>query len=69
MIYVYRGSKIYGTELKRFLESQGTNFMDYKCTDRDLYYGVEDGGVRGYFDCELTERHVIKEFDENLWED
>lgn len=69
MIYVYRGSKIYGTELKRFLESQGINFMDYKCDDKDLYYGVEDGGVRGYFDFELSERHVIKEFVGDLWKD
>lgn len=69
MIYVYKGSKIYGTELKRFLESQGTNFMDFNCDDKDLYYEVADGRVSAYFDCELTEKHVIKEFDENLWED
>lgn len=69
MIYVYKGSKIYGTELKRFLESQGTNFMDFSCSDKDLYYGVVDGRVSAYFDCELTERHVIKEFDGGLWED
>lgn len=69
MIDVYKGSKIYGTELKRFLESQGTNFMDFNCDDKDLYYGVTDGRVSAYFDYELTERHVIKEFDEDLWED
>lgn len=69
MIYVYKGSKIYGTELKRFLESQGTNYMDYKCTDKDLYYGVENRRVCAYFDRELTERHFIKKFDEDLWED
>lgn len=69
MIYVYKGSKIYGTELKRFLESQGTNFMDYKCTDKHLYYGVSNGIVFAYFESELNEKHVVKEFDEDLWED
>lgn len=69
MIKVYRGSKIYGAELKRFLESQGSNFMDFNCDDKDLYYGVADGRVSAYFDCELTERHVIKEFDNDLWKD
>lgn len=69
MIYVYKGSKIYGTELKRFLESQGINFADFNCDDKDLYYGVADGRVRGYFYFELTERHVIKEFYNDLWED
>lgn len=69
MIYVYKGSKIYGTELKKFLESQGTNFMDFSCGDKDLYYGVTDGRVSAYFESELDERHIIKEFDEDLWED
>lgn len=69
MIYVYKGSKIYGTELKKFLESQGTNFMDFSCSDKDLYYGVADGRVSAYFESELDERHIIKEFDEDLWED
>lgn len=69
MIYVYKGSKIYGTELKRFLESKGINFLDYQCNDKDLYYGIENGVVRGYFDYDLTERHVVKEFDNGLWED
>ena len=69
MIKVYRGSKIYGDELKEFLESKGTNSMDYKCTDKDLYYGVENGRVVAYFKGELTERHVIKEFDGDLWKD
>ena len=69
MIYVYKGSRIYGTELKKFLESQGTNFMDFSCDDKDLYYGVENGRVSAYFESELTERYVIKEFDGDLWED
>lgn len=69
MIYVYKGSKIYGAELRKFLESQGTNFMDYKCNDRDLYYGVDNGRVSAYFDRDLTEKHVIKEFYNNLWND
>ena len=69
MIYVYKGSKIYGAELRRFLESQGTNFMDYKCNDRDLYYGVENKRVCAYFESELNGKHIIKEFYEDLWED
>jgi hypothetical protein len=69
MIYVYKGSKIYGADLKRFLESQGANFMDFNCDDKDLYYGVSNGRVEAYFKSELTERHVIKEFDNDLWED
>jgi pyrroloquinoline quinone (PQQ) biosynthesis protein C len=69
MIKVYRGSKIYGAELKRFLESQGENFLDYKCTDKHLYYGVSNKRVFAYFESELDERYVIKEFDGNLWED
>lgn len=69
MIYVYKGSKIYGTELKRFLESKGTNCMDFNCDDKDLYYGVENGRVSAYFERELTDRYVIKEFDGDLWED
>ena len=69
MIFVYRGSKIYGPELKRFLESQGTNFMDFNCDDKDLYYGVANGRVSAYFEHELTNRYVIKEFDGNLWKD
>lgn len=69
MIYVYKGSKIYGAKLKRFLESQGTNFMDFNCDDKDLYYGVDNGRVEAYFEDELTERHVIKEFDNDLWKD
>ena len=69
MIFVYRGSKIYGPELKRFLESQGTNFMDFSCDEKDLYYGVENGRFNAYFEHELTDRYVIKEFDGNLWKD
>lgn len=69
MIYVYKGSKIYGAELKRFLESQGTNFVGFNCSNKDFYYGVADGRVSAYFRSDLTEKHVIKEFDNDLWED
>ena len=69
MIYVYKGSKIYGAQFRNFLESQGINFMDYKCNDKDLYYGVDNGRVKAYFESELTEKHVIKEFYNDLWKD
>ena len=69
MIYVYKGSRIYGPELKKFLESQGTNYMDFNCDDKDLYYGVENRRVCAYFESELNERHFVKEFDGDVWED
>lgn len=69
MIKVYRGSKIYGTELKKFLESQGTNFMDFNCDEGGLYYGIEGGRISAYFGSELNERYAIEEFNGNLWED
>ena len=69
MIFVYRGSRIYGPELKKFLESQGTNYMDFNCDEKDLYYGVENGRVCAYIYSELNERHFVKDFNGDLWED